>query len=173
MNIWCWIIPALVGIISGILGYLIGKCMCNCTDNSSELEFLKNKNSKLQIDLEACQGKLSTSVNHFASTPMASLIPFDAESAFAAFGKKIKQDDLKVVEGIGPKIEQLFLNNNITTWKALSEASEATCRQVLDSGGEAFKLHDPTSWPIQAKMCYEGRWKELVVWQDDHKNGKL
>ena len=37
MNIWCWLIPALVGIICGILGYLIGKGSTKVEDNSTEL----------------------------------------------------------------------------------------------------------------------------------------
>ncbi len=38
-------------------------------------------------------------------------------------GKKIKQDDLKMVEGIGPKIEGLLHNINIKTWRELADAT--------------------------------------------------
>jgi hypothetical protein len=43
----------------------------------------------------------------------------------------------------------------------------------LDVGGDRYKVHDPASWPMQAKMCYEGKWKELAKWQDEHDHGKL
>ena len=115
MNIWCWLLPALVGIISGILGYLIGKGGSTTIDNSADLKLLQDKNAKLQADLDACNKKVSA----LAATPAVAVIPFDADAAKKAMGKTIKQDDLKVVEGIGPKIEQMFHDAGIKTWKAL------------------------------------------------------
>ncbi len=100
------------------------------------------------------------------------LLPFDAAAAKVAYGKKIKQDDLKIVEGIGPKIEGLFNNFDIKTWKALSEASQEKCQEVLNSGGERYRIHNPGTWPEQAKLAYEGKWKELVKWQDELDGGK-
>lgn len=176
MSIWCWLIPALTGLICGILGYLIGKGSREVVDNSADIQIWKDKNAKLSADLDACRNKLSAApapsvVSSIA--PAAALIAFDADNAKAIFGKKIKQDDLKVVEGIGPKIEGLFHNFDIKTWKALSDVSVAKCQEVLDSGGDRYKIHDPSSWPMQAKMCYENKWKDLLKWQDEHKHGKL
>lgn len=183
LNIWCWIIPALVGIISGILGYLIGKGSDTSTviDRTEDIETLEKKNSKLTADLEACHQKLSASQKANSASEASALapgtvpvaIPFDAKAAKAAFGKTVKQDDLKIVEGIGPKIEGLFHNFEIKTWKALSETSVEKCQEVLNSGGERYRIHDPASWPLQAKMAYEGKWSELNQWQDEHKGGKL
>src|SRR5690606_25153110 len=101
------------------------------------------------------------------------LLPFNAQAAKAALGKTIKRDDLKIVEGIGPKIQQLFNSYNIKTWKDLSETAVAKCQEILDSGGAPYKIHDPASWPRQAKMAYEGKWKDLHKWQEEHKRGKL
>ncbi|MFS4492569.1 hypothetical protein [Maribacter sp. 2308TA10-17] len=186
MNIWCWLIPLLVGAICGILGYLIGKGSSTTIDNSGELNAWKDKNAKLQADLDACNGKLKTASAAAvagAATTAASLtasapavetkIPFDAAAAKAAMGKAIKEDDLKVVEGIGPKIEGMFHDGGIKTWKQLSETAVARCQEILDGGGERYKVHDPASWPMQAKMAYEGKWAELAKWQDEHDHGKL
>ena len=115
MNIWCWLIPLLVGAICGFLGYLIGKSGGKAAELSANLQTLEDKNSRLEADLASCNEKLRVSMS---SAAMAA-IPFDANAAKAAFGKRIKQDDLKVVEGIGPKIESLFHNFDIKTWKAL------------------------------------------------------
>ena len=101
------------------------------------------------------------------------LIPFDSFAAKAAYGKSITQDDLNIVEGIGPKIEELFHSFDIRTWKTLSETTVAKCQEVLDSGGERFKIHDPASWPMQARMCYENKWADLWKWQQEHKGGKF
>ena len=181
-NIWCWIIPLLVGAICALLGYLWGKGKREVIDNTAELKALEDKNAKLKADLEACNGKLKVVAAAGASGVAAAAaitpsntpdIAFDAAAAKAAFGKRIKQDDLKIVEGIGPKIEGLFHNFDIKTWKALSEASVEKCQEVLNSGGERYRIHDPASWPMQSKMAYEGKWKDLVKWQDEHKGGKF
>ncbi len=169
LNIWCWLVPALVGIISGILGYLIGKGSSTTIDNSADLKLLQDKNAKLQADLDACNDKVSA----LSVAPVVAAIPFDAAAAKAAMGKTIKEDDLKVVEGIGPKIEGMFQDAGISTWKALSDTAVAKCQEILNGGGERYKVHDPASWPMQAKMCYEGKWAELAKWQDEHDHGKL
>ena len=168
-NIWCWLIPLLTGLISGIIGYYWGKGSSTTVNNSADLKVLQDKNARLQADLDACNGKLSAK----AAAPVVAAIPFSASAAEAAMGKKIKQDDLKVVEGIGPKIEEMFHGGGIHTWKALSETAVARCQEILDGGGERYKVHDPASWPMQAKMCYEGKWAELSKWQDEHDHGKL
>lgn len=165
MSIWCWIIPLLVGIICGIVGYLWGKGSINPETNSGEMQALIDANARLTVDLEACRDRLA------AASPEE--IPFDRAAARAAFGKTIRQDDLKIVDGIGPKIESLFHNFDIKTWKALSDTSVARCQEVLDSGGDRYKVHDPASWPLQARMAYEGKWPELVRWQKKHGHGKL
>lgn len=180
MNIWCWLIPLLTGLICGILGYLIGKGSSTTIDNSAELNTWKDKNAKLQADLDACNNKLTAASTVAAAATVAAVapvvekdLPFDAAAAKAAMGKTIQQDDLKVVEGIGPKISGMFNDGGIKTWKALSETAVARCQEILDGGGERYKVHDPASWPMQAKMCYEGKWAELAKWQDEHDHGKL
>lgn len=180
MNIWCWLIPLLVGAICAYLGYLIGKGKTTTIDNTADLKLLEIKNAKLQAYLDACNGKLSakvtipvTPVASFAASAAIASIPFDKAAAKAAFGKTVKEDDLKVVEGIGPKISGMFIDSGIKTWKALSEATVAECQKVLDGGGDRYKIHDPASWPMQSKMAYESKWKELSKWQDEHDHGKL
>ncbi len=184
MNIWCWLIPLLTGLICGILGYLIGKGSSTTIDNSVELNTWKDKNAKLQADLDACKGKLTAATTAAAASTVVAAssltasapetkLPFDANAAKAALGKPVKEDDLKVVEGIGPKISEMFNNAGIRTWKALSETAVARCQEILDGGGDRYKVHDPASWPMQAKMCYEGKWAELAKWQDEHDHGKL
>lgn len=168
MSIWYWIIPLVVGLICGVVGYLWGKGNSGAGGDDAQMQALIDTNARLKVDLEACRGRVKTAVaanteNHH----------FDPAAARAAFGKTVKQDDLKIVEGIGPKIQGLFHNFDIKTWKALSEISVARCQEVLDSGGDRYKVHDPSSWPMQARMAYEGKWKELVLWQQKHNYGKL
>lgn len=177
MSIWCWLLPILVGIICGILGYFLGKGKTEVIDNTSAVQIWKDKNAKLTADLDACRAQVATSAvvapSAKPTVATATAMAFNAGAAKAVIGKKIKQDDLKVVEGIGPKIEGLFHSFDIKTWKALSDVSVAKCQEVLNSGGDRYRIHDPSSWPMQAKMCYEGKWEDLKKWQDKHKHGKL
>lgn len=176
-TIWYWLILLLVGVICGMIGYYWGKGKIQAIDNSDELKALEEKNASLKADLEACTKKLTTkpSETKIASslTAGAITIAFDAAAAKAAFGKKVKLDDLKIVEGIGPKIEGLFHNFDIKTWHELSDVTVAKCQEVLNSGGKRYRIHDPASWPMQAKLAHKGDWKKLARWQDEHKAGKL
>jgi predicted flap endonuclease-1-like 5' DNA nuclease len=109
--------------------------------------------------------------NSFTSNKISGFI-FDASIAKAVFGKKITENDLTTVEGIGPKIAELFENSGITTWKDLSETSIERCKEILKSGGERYRVHIPDTWPKQAKLAYEGKWQELLDWQDLLDGGK-
>jgi predicted flap endonuclease-1-like 5' DNA nuclease len=169
MSIWCWIIPLIVGVLCGIIGYLWGRGSVDTSGLTAELETLRIENSKFKSDLDVCKDRLASATA--AAIPRD--IHFDADAAKEAFRRRVKENDLKIVEGIGPKIEGLFHNFDIKTWHTLADTSVAKCQEVLDSGGDRFKVHDPASWPMQARMAYEGRWKELRRWQDEHNHGKL
>lgn len=92
----------------------------------------------------------------------------DTDSAAPAFlGRKLPNtDDLKIIEGVGPKIEQLLQDAGINTWKIVSETKATMIKGVLTAAGNRFQLHDPTTWPHQALLAQEGRWKELEIYQD-------
>ncbi|MDA6068926.1 hypothetical protein NJT12_04755 [Flavobacterium sp. AC] len=182
MNIPCILIPALVGLICGILGYLLGK-MNSKGDDSLALSLqadldackantrsLNAKISSLEADL-ASKASVSTPTQSFASN-VATGILFDGALAATVYGKKIKENDLKVVEGIGPKIEALFNTAGITTWRELSETPTEKLQSILDAGGENFAIHNPSTWAKQALLAYQGKWQELKDWQQNLLGGK-
>jgi predicted flap endonuclease-1-like 5' DNA nuclease len=84
----------------------------------------------------------------------------------------ITPDDLKIVEGIGPKIEGLLNDAGIMTFKQLSEATTEHLNEVLAAAGRRYQIHDPSTWARQALMAFNGQWDELKVWQDNLKGGK-
>ncbi|GJM34495.1 MAG: hypothetical protein DHS20C18_34960 [Saprospiraceae bacterium] len=88
-------------------------------------------------------------------------------------GKKIKQDDLKLVEGIGPKIEGLLHDGGIKTWADLADAPGEKVQAILDEAGPRYNMHDPATWAAQAKLAAEGKWEELETLQDNLKGGKV
>ncbi len=87
-------------------------------------------------------------------------------------GKKINQDDLKVVEGIGPKIEGLLNEGGIHTWADLANAPKEKVQTILDEAGPRYNMHDPETWSAQAKLADEAKWEELETLQDELKGGK-
>ena len=97
---------------------------------------------------------------------------FDAAAAKEAFGKKVTADDLKMIEGIGPKIEELFHDDGIFTWVELANTPVEICKEILAKGGSQYHAHDPSTWPQQAKLASEGKWAELKEWQDKLDGGK-
>ncbi len=78
--------------------------------------------------------------------------------------KKIAQD-LTKIEGIGPKIAQLLQGAGIITYKDLTEASPKAIRDILSKAGSTYEIHDPTSWPEQAKYAADSKWNELHRYQ--------
>jgi predicted flap endonuclease-1-like 5' DNA nuclease len=81
--------------------------------------------------------------------------------------------NLKIIEGIGPKIEEILKQEGLDTWVKLSMANPDEIRSILISkGGSAYRVHDPRSWPYQAKLASEGLWKDLKAYQDKLSGGK-
>jgi predicted flap endonuclease-1-like 5' DNA nuclease len=79
-------------------------------------------------------------------------------------------DDLKRIEGIGPKISGLFREAGITTFAQLADTEVSWLKQiVLDAG---IRIADPTTWPDQARLAAAGRWDELETLQDELKGGR-
>lgn len=87
-------------------------------------------------------------------------------------GKTPQPDDLKIVEGIGPKIEQLLKDAGISNWVALAETPTDTIKEVLAAAGNRFKMHEPTTWPLQAGLAAQGKWDELQKLQDELQGGR-
>ena len=90
----------------------------------------------------------------------------------AAASSAVVRDDLKKVEGIGPKIEGLLNDAGIYSYAQLADADPASIKQILSDAGNRYRMHDPGTWPEQAAMARDGRWEELNVWQDELKGGK-
>ncbi len=90
--------------------------------------------------------------------------------------KKEKQaataDDLTKIEGIGKKISALLLKENILTYKDLSKCSIKKLQLILDNAGSKFNVHNPATWPKQAKLAAAGDWEALEKLQAELVGGK-
>ncbi|MFN8300927.1 MAG: hypothetical protein U0U46_00440 [Saprospiraceae bacterium] len=89
---------------------------------------------------------------------------------FAAAGAH--RDDLKIVEGIGPKIEELLFQNGVYTYQQLAETPVEDIRTILNNAGSRFAMHDPGTWSAQALLAANGEWDNLKAYQDFLNAGK-
>lgn len=82
------------------------------------------------------------------------------------------RDDLKIVEGIGPKIEELLFQSGIFTYQQLAETPVEDIRTILSNAGSRFAMHDPGTWSAQALLAANGEWDNLKAYQDFLNAGK-
>ncbi len=85
----------------------------------------------------------------------------------------VKPDDLTKIEGIGPKINGLLNAGGYNTFADLSVAKVAGLKKILNDAGSRYTMHDPTTWPKQAKLAAQGQWEVLAKLQDELKGGKV
>jgi len=81
-------------------------------------------------------------------------------------------DDLKRIEGIGPSIEKILHQAEITSFSTLAFTSTKRLKEILRNAGPRFQIHDPESWPQQAALAMEGKWDELEELQDKLLSGR-
>ena len=162
-------------VVAAILGYLIGyiyrKNKCNKQLKAKDLELdnlrmdldsVKHELTRVKIDLDACRKELASKN-----------IPFDAAAAKEVFNMKIVENDLKIIEGIGAKIESILKNRGITTWDQLAQTNSERIKEILlEDGGPGYQIHEPRTWPQQAQLATAGKWKELKELQDELKGGR-
>lgn len=111
------------------------------------------------------------------TAPAPTETPVITPASFAAIAPEpvvpVVPDDLKIVEGIGPKIEGLLNNEGIFTFAQLAATAPERIKEILDAAGPRFQMHDPTTWPKQSAMARDGQWDELKAWQEELNKGRL
>jgi len=107
------------------------------------------------------------------AAPVAVVTPVVEAAAPAKKTKKADAgDDLKKIEGIGPKITEIFNNDGIMTFAQLAATSTEKMQALLDAAGSRYATHNPGTWAKQAAMAAAGQWDELKVWQDEMDGGR-
>ena len=104
-----------------------------------------------------------------AAPKMAAVIDLAAAKK-AGFALK-NANDLTVVEGIGPKINELFNNAGVKTFVQLAAQNVTQMRKVLDDGGSRFRIANPSTWAQQAALAADNKWEELKKLQDNLSGG--
>lgn len=80
-------------------------------------------------------------------------------------------DDLTMIEGIGPKIQELLYKNGINTYSQLADSETEQLQEILAAGGSTFRLADPTTWPRQARLAAAHDWVRLQAMKEQLTGG--
>ena len=75
----------------------------------------------------------------------------------------VSVDDLTIIEGIGDKTTELLSQNNVTTFEQLANTDVHRLRGILHDGGSDFQMHDPGTWPRQARLAANRDWVKLAA----------
>ena len=78
---------------------------------------------------------------------------------------------MKIIEGIGPKIEKVLKDAGIEDWSMLAGTEPGRLKEILEEAGDRFRMHNPYTWPLQARLAAAGRWEEFKNYQDELKGG--
>jgi predicted flap endonuclease-1-like 5' DNA nuclease len=79
-------------------------------------------------------------------------------------------DDLTRIEGIGPKMSSILMEDGTVTFKQLAARDPDALRDMLREEGLPFA--DPSTWPEQAALAAAGAWDELEALQKELSGGR-
>lgn len=113
-------------------------------------------------------------VDHHEPVTEMAVIPEEVENRSKSVPLSetaVTPDDLKIIEGIGPKIEGILHKAAINTFAELAAASVSELEKIVrhDAG---IQIAFPDTWPAQAQLAAEGKWDELEKLQDELKGGR-
>ncbi len=123
------------------------------------------------------------SVKAESAVPVAAVVadsveenPVQARRAMTDKQKKAQkkgpngEDDLTIVEGIGPKINGVLHVAGINTYAELANSTVETLRQILVQN--SLQYHDPGTWAEQSALAAADKWDELEQLQGTLSGGK-
>ncbi len=77
------------------------------------------------------------------------------------------QDDLEIIEGIGPKMAQVLIDNGVTTFAQVATATVDDLTAMLKASGGRFSLASVATWAEQAALLRDGKMDEFKKLTDE------
>ena len=89
--------------------------------------------------------------------------PKKAETSKKSSGKA---DDLKKIEGAGPKAAEALVEAGLDTFAKVAKASSEELSNILSEASSRLAHIVTDTWPKQAQMAADGKWDELKEYQE-------
>ena len=80
--------------------------------------------------------------------------------------KAAKADDLKKIEGVGPKAAEAMVAAGLDTFAKVAKAKPEAIATILSDASSNLAHLVTDTWPKQAKLAADGKWDELKELQD-------
>lgn len=78
--------------------------------------------------------------------------------------KVAEANDLKVIKGIGPKLEEMLNEMGITAYSQIAKMTLKDMRSVLADAGVNPKMYDVSGWKAQSKLAVKGDMEAVANW---------
>ena len=151
------------------------------TDGKARRTYLRRLDMRPEAE-RVDEGPINRTRSINALTPSGVSVRIDPEAAPVAAPVRTKSvdlgaaaavvpDDLKRIEGIGPKINSVMNEAGVQTFAQMAAMSAEALRQILDDAGMA-PIHNTSTWPEQASLAAAGNWAALEKLQDELTGGR-
>ncbi|WP_410006813.1 50S ribosomal protein L21 [Aequorivita nionensis] len=100
-----------------------------------------------------------------AAAPKAK-VETKAPAKKAAPKKAAKADDLKKIEGVGPKAAEAMVAAGMDTFAKVAKAKPEAIATILSDASSNLAHLVTDTWPKQAQLAADGKWDELKELQD-------
>lgn len=108
---------------------------------------------------------------HTAAKVASVAVPAGAV-AHAVMGGAKKDDDLVIIEGIGPAIKKVLNAHGVHSFADVVATPKEKIHEWLNAAGPQFRMHDATTWAEQAALARDGKMEELEVLKKKLDNGQ-
>jgi len=170
-----------IGVTGEPTGDAIGDALSSAqADNEALLGINKDASEKESAKEEApkaAEVEVSEAESTETSAPVEAKEEAPAPSeekaeAPAVVEEKAEADDLKKIEGVGPKLAEVLNAGGIHTFAQLAAKSADDIKGILENAEGNYAMHDPSTWPKQAQLAADGKWDDLKALQDELDGGK-
>jgi len=144
-----------------------------------ELTNAKIESDSLRQQLDDCLADATEVAGPEPSSPFSGALGGAIAGSVAAVAMSstpeaapVHEDDLRKIEGIGPKIAKILKNNGIQNFAQLAGSDVERLQEILAEAGPRFKLADPATWPDQARLAADEAWDDLKTLQGQLSAGR-
>ena len=149
--------------IATFIGWILARSILK-----SQIISIQSTIDERQSQLDACLKEMD-----LKKTGTNSLVGIAAKTVYPKITpQSSKPDNLQIIEGIGPKIEEILNIEGIKTYASLSDTTPMRLSSILKKAGPRYQIHDPSTWPQQAKLAQFSKWDDLDILKNSLIGGK-